>query len=147
MSIDLLSIKVRTPDNLFVRIPNSTVINTDMTNITYFPIRRMDIKIGVSYQQDVGIVHDTLKTLARDNPHCLDEPEPLIIFSDFGDSALEFLFAIWFEKTEYVALRNSMMRQIKERFDALGIEIPYPQRTVHLTDPTAVPDSKGASRS
>ena len=141
LSIDLLSVKVRTFDNRFVRIPNSTLINSETTNITYFPIRRMDIKIGVAYKEDVRRVREVLLDIAHRNPFCLEEPEPLIVFSDFGDSALELLYAVWFQKTDYLALKNSIMQEIKERFDAEGIEIPFPHRTLYVgsrTDPFPV---------
>jgi small-conductance mechanosensitive channel len=71
----------------------------------------------------------------------LDEPEPLVIFLNFGDSALEFLFAVWFVKTDFLKLRNSIMQEIKERFDAEGIEIPFPHRTLYtgsVTEPFPV---------
>jgi len=131
LSIDLLSVKARTFDNQYVRLPNQQIISTELVNITRFPIRRMDINIGVAYKEDVGRVRQVLMELAAANPHCLDEPEPLLIFTNFGDSALEFLFAIWFEKNDYLVLKNSMMHQIKERFDAEGIEIPFPHTTVY----------------
>ncbi len=149
LSIDLLSVKVRTFDNQFVRLPNQQIISTELVNITRFPIRRMDINIGVAYKEDVGRVRQVLMELAAANPHCLDEPEPLVIFTNFGDSALEFLFAIWFEKNDYLVLKNSMMQQIKERFDAEGIEIPFPHTTVYTgvaTEPfpvRVVDDSRG----
>jgi len=137
-SIDLLSIKLRKLDNLFIRIPNETIIKTEVTNITRFPIRRMDIDIGVAYKEDVGKVKEVLADLASKNPYCLDEPVPLILFKNFGNSALEFLYGLWFFKTDYLALRNSIMQEIKERFDAEGIEIPFPHRTLYTgsaTDP------------
>jgi small-conductance mechanosensitive channel len=130
-SIDLLSVKLRKLDNLFVRIPNETLIKTEVTNVTRFPIRRMDLNIGVAYKEDVGKVKEVLADIAAKNPFCLDEPKPLILFKDFGSSALEFMFGLWFVKTDYFALRNSIMQEIKERFDAEGIEIPFPHTTLY----------------
>jgi small-conductance mechanosensitive channel len=75
--------------------------------------------------------------VADKNPYCLDEPAPILIFTDFGDSALEFLFGLWFAKTDYLLLKNSIMDDIKERFDAEGIEIPFPHRTVYAGSETA----------
>jgi small-conductance mechanosensitive channel len=141
LSVDLLSVKVRKFDNQFVRIPNQTIISTELTNITRFPIRRMDIKLGVAYKEDVKRVRSVLMELAMNNQYCLDEPAPIVVFTDFGDSALEFLFAMWFEKTDYINLKNSIMDQIKERFDREGIEIPFPHRTIYtgsVTEPLPV---------
>ena len=70
----------------------------------------MDIDIGVAYKEDVERVMEILREVADQNRYCLDEPEPVIIFQGFGDSALEILFAPWFAKTDYVKLRNSLLR-------------------------------------
>lgn len=137
-SIDLLSIQLRTYDNKLIRIPNESLIKGSFTNITRFPIRRMDIPIAVAYKEDVEKVMRVLREVADQNPYCLDEPEPLIIFQGFGDSALEILFAPWFAKTDYVALRNSLLIEVKRRFDEEGIEIPFPHRTLYtgsVTEP------------
>ena len=130
-SIDLLSIKIRTLDNLFVRIPNESMIKNPMTNITRYPIRRMDLTIGVAYREDVARVMKILKDLATANPLALDDPEPLILFNDFGESALQFRFGLWFEKSNFLKLRNSILQEIKERFDREGIEIPFPHITLY----------------
>jgi len=131
VAIDLLSTKIRTFDNMLVRIPNETLIKSQTTNITRFQIRRFDINLGVAYKEDIGKVISILKDIADKNPNCLDEPEPLIVFKGFGDSALEFLFGVWFAKADFLKLRNSIQREIKERFDAEGIEIPFPHRSLY----------------
>ena len=136
VAIDLLSTKIRTFDNMLVRIPNETLIKNQTTNITRFQIRRFDINLGVAYKEDVGKVISILKEIANNNPNCLDEPEPLILFKGFGESALEFLFGVWFAKADFLNLRNSIQREIKERFDAEGIEIPFPHRTLYSGEAT-----------
>jgi small-conductance mechanosensitive channel len=130
-SIDLLSVKLRTFDNTLIRIPNETLIKTPVTNVTAFPIRRMDINIGVAYKEDIPTVMRLLKEIADGTPECLDEPEPFILFKGFGDSALEFLLGIWFAKADYVTVRNAVLPAIKARFDREGIEIPFPHRTLY----------------
>ena len=135
-SIDLLSIKIRTFDNLFLRIPNESMLKNPVTNITRYPIRRMDMNIGVAYKEDVTRVLQILQELARDNPFALDDPEPLILFNTFGESALEFRYGLWFEKSNYLKLRNSIMAEIKERFDAEGIEIPFPHLSLYTGSAT-----------
>lgn len=147
-SIDLLSIKIRTLDNLFVRIPNESMIKNPVTNVTRFPIRRMDLDIGVAYKEDIGRVMELLKDLAMANPLVLDDPEPLILFNNFGESALEIRFGLWFEKSNFLRLRNSIMKEIKERFDQEGIEIPFPHITLYsgsATDPFPVVHKDGAA--
>lgn len=135
-SVDLLSVQLRTFNNQLIRIPNETLIKTSFTNITRFPIRRMDIPIGVAYKEDISTVIEILTDVADRNPYCLDEPAPLIIFKGFGDSALEFMFGPWFAKTDYIALRNSLLMEVKKRFDEEGIEIPFPHRTLYAGEAT-----------
>jgi small-conductance mechanosensitive channel len=131
LSVDLLSVKLRTFDNQMVRIPNETIIKTEVTNITRFPIRRLDVRLQVAYSSDVQQVRDLLAKIATDNPHCLDEPAPLILFTNFGDSGLEFLFGVWFAKADFLLLRNTIMEDIKNAFQAAGIQIPFPRRTLY----------------
>ena len=136
LSIDLLSVKLRTLDNLFVRLPNESLIKSEVTTVTRFPIRRMDINIGVAYKEDVGRVIQILKEIADANPNSLNEPVPLVIFKDFGASSLDFLLGVWFEKSKYLDLKNSIMQQIKKRFDDEGIEIAFPHLTVYAGSET-----------
>ena len=131
MSIDLLSIKIRTLDNKLVRIPNESIIKNELVNITRFPIRRVDINLSVAYKEKIEIVRDLLFDIAKNNPYSLDNPEPLFIFKNFGDSGLEILFGIWISKTDYVALKNSIMIEIKNRFEEQNIEIPFPHISVY----------------
>jgi small-conductance mechanosensitive channel len=141
LSIDLLSVKIRTFDNQYIRVPNQMLLASELTNITRFPIRRMDINLSVAYRTDVQRLRTLLLQIAAENPYCLDEPEPLVVFTDFGASGLQFLYGVWFYKTDYLALRNSIMQEIKRRFDAEGIEIPYPHLSVYAgsaTDPLPI---------
>jgi len=131
LSIDLLSVKLRTFDNHLIRIPNETLIKNEVRNITRFPVRRLDINIGVAYKENVEKVRTVLLDIADKNPFCLDEPEPAVRFDNFGDSALEFLFAVWCVREDYLKLKNRIMQEIKESFDAKGIEIPFPHRTLY----------------
>lgn len=132
LSIDLLSVKLRQFNNEFVRIPNETMIKTEVTNVTKFPIRRLDVELGVSYNSNIDHVTKALKETADKNPFCLDDPAPVIIFKGFGDSSLNFMIGAWCEKSQFLDLKNSLLRDIKNTFDLEGIEIPFPQRVVHM---------------
>jgi small-conductance mechanosensitive channel len=135
-SIDLMSIKIRTFDNLFIRIPNEKVLNTEVVNVTRFPIRRLDLSISVAYKENVVAVKTVLGEVVRKNRYALSEPEPLILFQNFGASGLEFLLGVWFLKTDFLLLKNSLMQDIKERFDEEGIEIPFPHRSLYAGEAT-----------
>lgn len=138
LSIDLLSVKLRTFDNLFVRIPNETLIKTEVITLTRFPIRRFDLKVGVAYKEDTRHVQQVLERVADNNPLCLDEPAPLFMFLGFGESALDIQFSVWTKRENFRELRTSMHQDVKEAFDADGIEIPFPHRTLYtgsVTEP------------
>jgi small-conductance mechanosensitive channel len=141
LSVDLLSVKLRTFDNLFVRVPNETMVKAEITNLTRFPIRRLDVKVGVAYKENVGRVKEVLLEVAERNPLCLEEPKPLILFLGFGDSSLDFQFSVWAVRQNFVELRNTIHTGIKEAFDTAGIEIPFPHRSLYagsVTDPFPV---------
>jgi small-conductance mechanosensitive channel len=138
LSIDLLSVKLRTFDNLFVRIPNETLIKSEVTTLTRFPIRRIDLAIGVAYKEDIKNVRQVLEQVAAANPLCLDEPKPIFVFLGFGESSLDMQFSVWVKRENFIDLKNSIHEEIKEAFDAEGIEIPFPHRSLYtgsVTEP------------
>ena len=132
-AIDLLSVKLCTFDNLFVRIPNETLLKSEIINYTRFPIRRIDLLIGVAYKEDLSRVEEVLFQVAESNPQCLDEPTPLLQILAFGDSSINLQFSVWALREEFLKVRNQVFREIKVAFDETGIEIPFPQRTLHLS--------------
>jgi small-conductance mechanosensitive channel len=133
-SIDLLSIKIRTFDNMFVRIPNEKILNSEVVNVTRFPIRRMDILFQVAYRQDLSRIHEVLVEIARVNPWSLDEPQPLIVFNDFKESGIEVLFGLWFTQADFLDLKNTIMKDITTRFGAEGIRFASPNRTIQVVE-------------
>ncbi len=136
ISVDLLSVKIRTFDNLFVRIPNETVIKSEVTTLTKFPIRRIDIPLGIAYKEDVSRVKQILLDIAAKNLLCLEEPAPLIIFLGFGSSSVDLQFSIWALKENFLTVKNEIYEQIKVTFDEQGIEIPFPHISVYAGSET-----------
>ena len=138
LSIDMLSVKVRTYDNLYVRLPNEALIKSKCTTITRFPIRREDMLIGVAYKEDLQRVKAVLFDVANKNPLCLEEPKPVYVFKAYGDSSLNIQFSVWGSKANFLDMKNSMYEQVKEAFDRENIEIPFPHLTLYtgaVTEP------------
>ena len=77
-----------------------------------------------------------LLAIADENPVALMEPEPLVVFEGFGESSLDFLFAVWTTRENWLVLKNSIQQDLKTRFDAEGIEIPFPHRTLYVGSET-----------
>ena len=141
LSIDLLSVKLRTFDNVLVRLPNEQLIKSEVATLTKFPIRRLDLDLGVAYKEDLAKVRETLFEVAEKNPFALDAPEPIYRFLGFGDSSLEIRFCVWVETEKFWNLRSSIREEIKVAFDAAGIEIPFPHRSLYagsVTNPFPV---------
>jgi small-conductance mechanosensitive channel len=134
LSIDLLSVKLRTSDNRYVRIPNDAIIKTDVVNLSKFPIRRADLLISISYQTDIAHARAVLLEVARKNPLCLDEPHPQISLRGFAESAVNLEFSVWAAREKYSDMRDAMLEQIKSAFDVARIEFPFPTRTLHLVN-------------
>lgn len=130
-SVDALSIKLRSFDNQLIRIPNETLIKTRVTNITRFPARRLNINLVVTYDTDLDRLRAALIELASANQFVLRKPEPLYMVQRFGDNGVELLFGVWLAKEDWVNGNNSVLADIKRRFEAEGIEFALPARTVH----------------
>lgn len=126
MAIDLLSIKVRTFDNQFIRIPNETIVKTEVTNVTRFPIRRMNFDLRLPFSVELATVKELLLDIAEANVYCLDDPEPFFVVKEFGLYGVEVLFGVWFQKSDFVAVKNSVSEAILSAFKTAGIEIPVP---------------------
>ena len=131
LSVDLLSTKLRTFDNLYVRIPNETMVKTNIINLNRFPIRRVDVKVGVAYKENLGEVLDILRSVADKNPLALEEPAPLLIAQGFGDSSVNYQFSVWTQSKNYLDLLNALQQDIKEAFDKAGVEIPFPHISLY----------------
>lgn len=136
LSIDVLSVKIKTFDNTFVRIPNESIIKSKVVNVTRYPIRRLDLTVAVSYKDDLAKVLQVLKEIVQANPFALRNPEPLLLLKQFADSGIEIQVGVWFEKTALVALKNSLMVDIQKRFASEGISIPFPQVDLHMIPAT-----------
>ncbi len=131
LSIDLLSVKLRTFDNLYVRIPNETLIKSEVTSLTRFPIRRADLKFGVGYGEDLGRVRKVLLEVCDRNPLSLEQPAPILWVTAFGSSSVDLHLAVWATQESYLELKTGLQEEIHGAFREAGIEIPFPQLSVH----------------
>lgn len=136
LSIDLLSLKLRTFDNQFVRIPNETLMKTEVVNLTRFPLRRVDTTVSVAYREDLDHVKEVLLDLARENPDVLDEPGPIVLLTSYNNSGIDFLFAVWCLKADFFKVRTTLVPAIKRRLDEAGIEIPFPHVSLYAGSKT-----------
>ncbi len=128
--IGLMALTLRTFDNRSVRIPNETLVKTNVVTVTRYPIRRVDLNVGVAYGEGIDRVIRVLREVAEAHPAVLDEPEPVIVFNGFGESSLDFMIGSWAIKEDFLKVKNELPLRIKEAFDREGIEMPFPHRVL-----------------
>jgi small-conductance mechanosensitive channel len=140
VGIDLLSVKLRTFDNLLVRVPNETLLKSELTNLTHFRIRRVDLQVVVDYGAELAYVRQVLIGVAEAEPTALDEPRATVQFTGFGDAGMELLFSVWATTEGYVDTRNKLAERVKTVLDREKIAIPTPGRVIASALRSAVPD-------
>jgi small conductance mechanosensitive channel len=128
----MFSTTLNTPDNVKILVPNSQVFGQKITNYAANPTRRNDITVGIAYDDDIGVAVSTIKSVLDADERVLAEPETVIAVSELGDSSVNIVVRPWCTKEDYWNLRFDLMRALKERLEAAGCSIPYPQRDVHL---------------
>jgi small-conductance mechanosensitive channel len=147
--IKLRSTIVVTNDNITIVVPNSNFITNPVTNWSYGdPKVRLRLPVGVAYGSDVEKVRKILLEIAAENPVVLKEPASTVRFLDFGDSALNFELAVW---TLDMALHPTRFRSdlyfaIERKFRENHIEVPFPQRDLHLRSGKITLETKGGGR-
>lgn len=135
LSIDLLSAKVRTFDNLYVRIPNETLVKSNVTNLSRFPIRRLDLVLRVGYRSDLSEVRDLLLDVIANEPRVLDEPKPLFFAQEFEPTGVRLQFSVWCRREIFFDIRSSLQAEIRKRFNEAGVESPSARWTMDAPPP------------
>ncbi|NJE54700.1 mechanosensitive ion channel family protein [Thermococcus sp. 21S9] len=126
--IRILSTRIRTWDGTLVRIPNEMLFNSNIVNLQRYPVRRVDVSVGIAYAEDAGrAIEAILKTL-DEMPLVLAEPEPKVYVENLGDSSVVLRVWAWAPSERWFDVRTEVVRRIKEALDREGIEIPFPQR-------------------
>jgi small-conductance mechanosensitive channel len=129
-SIDILSIKLRTFNNHSIRFPNESIIKSKITNITKYPLRRVDLEMSISLKEDLEKVRDLLLKVAKNNPLGLIEPPPLFMIKGFTDSGILIAIGIWGIADNYLDLKTSLIIDILKIFKLEEVELSFPHRIV-----------------
>lgn len=125
LSIDALSVKLRTFDNVFVRIPNESILKDRVRTMSRFPIRRFDLKLTVGFEEDLTELEKVLRAAADANQIALQEPRPLFMLLGYEEWGIGVQFSVWAPRTDLFTMRSSLTREIQESLKAAGIRIPY----------------------
>ena len=131
-AIGLFTTELHSFDNIGISMPNSKVWGSEIQNLSKFDKRRVDMEFGIGYGSDMDKAISLIKEILEEDERILKEPEPLIAISNLGDSAVDIRVRPWTETKNVWPLRYDITKKVKERFDANGVSIPFPQRDVHL---------------
>lgn len=130
--IQLFYTKLLTPDNRTVILPNGTLANGSLINVTTDRYRRCNISVGISYNADIGAAREVLMNLLAEDEAVLKDREMRVVVDQLGDSAVELIVRCWFTNEEYWDGRYRLTEGVKYALDRAGIQIPYPQMDVHM---------------
>jgi small conductance mechanosensitive channel len=113
-------------------VPNGQIMGSIITNYSANETRRVDMTIGVSYDDDLDKVRSTIQELVNADDRILKDPECLIAVSALADSSVNFIVRPWVNTADYSGVMFDLTEAIKKRFDQEGISFPFPQQDVHL---------------
>lgn len=128
----LNSTKMLTPDNKMILVPNSLIWNGSITNYSAKDTRRVDLVIGVGYDDDLKKTHDVIMGVLQDHDKILKDPAPAVFVSNLGDSSVDFNVRPWVATADYWGVYSDVLHRSKVALDEAGISIPYPQSDVHM---------------
>ncbi len=131
-SINIFSTTMRTGDNREIIVPNGAIYGGTITNYSARDTRRIDMVFGIGYEADIRKAKEVFHQILNDDQRVLKDPEPTIALSELADSSVNFVVRPWVKSGDYWAARFDITEQVKLRFDAEGISIPFPQMDVHL---------------
>jgi len=130
--IQVFTTQLRTPDNKTIIIPNAKLTGDNITNYSAKETRRVEFVPGVSYSADIRKVKEVLQGIVNSDGRILKDPAPQIALGELADSSVNFVVRVWVKTSDYWDVFFDTMEKIKVRFDEEGIEIPFPQRDVHM---------------
>jgi small conductance mechanosensitive channel len=131
-SMTLVTTNMMTPDNKLLVVPNNELWGKVITNVTGSSERRVDLVFGIGYGDDIALAERVLREVVEAHPAVLAEPEPVIAVSELADSSVNLVCRPWVKTPDYWPVYWEITRAVKERFDAEGISIPFPQRDVYV---------------
>ena len=130
--VQILTTTLYTTDNLRLTVPNAKIMQDTITNYSVTPTRRMELTVGVSYDDDLQQVKHVLAALMAAEPCILKDPAPFVGVATLGESSVDVVVQVWVQRADVLQVQYGFLEKIKRAFDQHGIRLPYPQRTLHL---------------
>ncbi|MBD1390418.1 mechanosensitive ion channel [Neiella sp. HB171785] len=130
--LSLVNATIKTIDNQRIIVPNNKIWEDVITNVTAERVRRVDLVFGIGYKDDIAKAEQVITSVVKAHEHVLKHPEPVIKLANLGESSVDFWVRPWVRTENYWDVYWDLTRQIKLKFDEEGINIPFPQRDVHI---------------
>lgn len=130
--ITLVNTHMTTVNNHDIIIPNSSITTSAVTNYTALPNRRVDITIGIGYDADIKTAKNILLELATNHAAALSEPAPIVRVTNLGDNSVDLTLNVWTTNDDWWSMQCDLLEQFKYALDDNKIDIPFPQRSVHV---------------
>lgn len=130
--IGLFATLMHTGDNQRIIVPNSGILGGNITNTSALPTRRIDLVIGIGYDDNIGQARDIIMNILQSNELILKDPAPGVAVAELGDSSINLNVRPWVNSSDYWTVRPQLLEAIKVQLDEAGISIPYPQQDVHM---------------
>lgn len=130
--IQIFTTQLKTPDNKTIIVPNASMMNGVITNYSAKGTRRVDMAFGIGYGDDIDKARTLIREILSADQRILADPEPLVAVSELADSSVNFVVRAWTRADDYWNVYFDTTEAVKKRFDAEGVNIPFPQRDVHV---------------
>lgn len=130
--VDVFTTTLRLPDKTKIIIPNGQIMDAKITNYTDAETRRLDLEVGIGYDDDIDKARSVLLEAVKHSEYVLDEPGPTVSVASLGDSSVNLAVRPWIKASTYAPASHEVTERIKKALDAAGISIPFPQRDVHM---------------
>lgn len=130
--IGLFGTTIKTPDNVKISVPNGLIWGGKITNYNGYETRRIDLVVGISYDDDIQTAIDTILGVLDADSRVMKDPSPTVAVSNLGDSSVDLIVRPWCAGSDYWPLRMDLTRALKEKLEGAGCSFPYPQQDVHL---------------
>ena len=135
--VNARAVVIETPDNRSVHVPNTDVLNNAIVNHSELPLRRSDVVVGIGYAEDITHAREVALRAIGTIDAIEATPDPEVLVSELGDSSVNLIVRFWHADGLRISARAEAAERVKDAFDAAGIEIPFPQRVVTVTNADA----------
>ena len=130
--VSLFATELATADNVYISVPNSSIFGNTITNFSHHQTRRLDIPVGIGYGADIDRAFEVLLKVTADDCRALADPAPAVMVMELADSSVNLNIRFWVNASDYWPCKFAMNKAVKQALDQAGIEIPFPQRVVHM---------------